>query len=821
MTTVPEPPDEQERLAALRELEILGRGESERFARITRAARRLFDVPIACISLIDEDHEWYVSCEGFDRIGGPREHSFCAYTILSDHPLIVPNTLDDERFSQNPQVTGPQKIRFYAGYPVRAPDGSRVGAVSVRDVSARQFSLEDVGFLGDLAHTVEDEIRIGRVAELEREILQRTAAQQQAEKARQKFFDLSIDLFCIAGFDGYYKAVSPSWERVTGYSAEELKRVPFVEFVHPGDREETNREAGRLSDGAKTLDFQNRYICKDGSLRWLYWTAVPDFEEELIYAVARDVTQRKEWEEALSAAKEEAEHANHAKSEFLAAMSHELRTPLNSVIGFSKVLLGEKGAKLTEKQQGYLQRIGANGEHLLELINEVLDLAKIEARRVEVHYESVDIGDLIREVQAQFETQLQGSPTSLEIDIPANLAPMVVDSRLFKQILFNLVGNAVKFTPKGTITVRVESHSRGKPSAIEVIDTGIGIPEDKLFAIFDSFEQIDSSTSRKFQGTGLGLSICRSLCDVLGYRITVESSEGEGSTFRVELVEPDLDGDVEPSVEDSQAIPAELVRELEAAERHGISFQDKLVLVIDDDPDSRLILSQCLHELGCQVLTATSARQGVRLARERAPDLITLDLLMPEMTGWQTLGHFNEDPQLREIPVVVVSAVARDHGRAIIGATDILEKPIDPCDLREALERNLRVNAGTVLVVDDNPDDRELISGFLTKGGSEVRAAPGGAEALMLLENLTPDLAVIDLLMPEMDGAELIERVRQVPRLREMPILLVTAKDLSQRELERLSRASAAVVAKGPKLRGDLNELCWKLWRLRESAVAD
>ena len=817
MTPVPEPPDEQARLAALKELELYDRQEKERFARITRLATHLLKAPIACVSLIDADREWFVACEGFEMKGGAREHSFCAHTILSDETLVVPNALEDARFADNPQVTGSLGVRFYAGHPICAPDGSRIGAISIRDYKPREFEDGENVLIQDLAHMVEDEMRISSVARLESEILERTAALKRAEKEHRKFFDLSIDLMAIADFDGYYKALSPSWEWVTGYTLEELKKVPFVEFVHPGDREATNREAARIAEGAQTLYFENRYICKDGGVRWLYWTATPDLEEGLIYAVARDMTQRKEWEEALSNAKEEAELANHAKSDFLAAMSHELRTPLNSVIGFAKVLLADKTANFSERQSSYLERIGANGEHLLELINEVLDLAKIEAGRVVINYESADLGDLMKEVIAQFDPQIAGSSTTLEVEIPDDAGPMIVDVRLLRQILFNLIGNAVKFTARGSVTVRLLTDRAGRPRAIEVVDTGVGIPHDKLGTIFESFEQLDSSTSRSYQGTGLGLSICRSLCSVLNYRLNVESEVGEGSTFRLDLTEPDLDGDVATGSSDSQPIPREMVRELEAAERRGVSFHDKLVLVIDDDPDSRLILSQCLHELGCQVLTATSAAQGVRLARQRTPDLITLDLLMPEMTGWEILGHFTEDPALREIPVIVVSAVARDHPRAIVGATEILEKPIDPAELKRALARNILLDAGKVLVVDDNADDRELISAYLERGGTRVRLAESGQAALSILDEFIPDLAIIDLLMPEMDGAELIDGIRKRGHLRDLPILIVTAKDLEANELETLSRASAAVVAKGPQLRGDLNELCWKLWRLRDS----
>jgi len=819
MVSAPEPPDESARLAALRELELLDREAGERFTRITRLIKILFEVPISCVSLVDADREWFVACEGIDGRSNPRDQSFCAHTILSEETLVIENALEDERFVENPMVTASPGIRFYAGHPICAPDGSRIGAVSVRDYRARKFTQRERNLLADVALMVEDEIRIGRVARLEREILERTIAQQKAEKEREKFFELSIDLLCIADFNGYFRSLSPSWERVTGYSLEELKKAPFVEFVHPDDRDATNREAERIGEGARTLIFENRYICKDGSPRWLYWTAVPDLEEGLIYAVARDMTVRKEWEETLRAAKEEAELANHAKSDFLAAMSHELRTPLNSVIGFANVLLSDSANRLSEKQRSYLERIGANGEHLLELINEVLDLAKVEAGKVDAVFESADIGELVRDVALQFEPQVVGSPTELKVEVPEGVQSLTADVRLLRQILFNLIGNAVKFTPQGRITVRVLTDSEDRPRTIEVADTGIGIPEEKQAEIFKSFEQLDSSTSRSFQGSGLGLAICRSLCGVLNYGLTVESEVGRGSTFKVELSEPDLEVEVGKPRSDSQAIPVEVVREIEEAERHGVSFHDKLVLVIDDDPDSRLILSQCLHELGCQVLTATSAMQGVRLARDRAPDLITLDLLMPEMTGWQILGHFTEDEDLRDIPVIVVSAVAREQGRSALGATEILNKPIDPAQLKHSLERNLPLNAGKVLVVDDSADDRELIAGYLRRGGAKVEVVGSAGDALAILEGFTPDLAIIDLLMPEMDGAELVTELRRRKHLRDFPILIVTAKDLEADELERLSRASAAIVAKGPRLRGDLNELCWKLWRLREPAA--
>jgi PAS domain S-box-containing protein len=814
MSTAPIPSDEELRLATLRELELLDSKEGERFGRITRLARRLFGVPLAAISLIDADREWFLSCDGAGAREGPRSESFCAHTLVEDATMVVNDAAEDPRFADNPLVRDTPSIRFYAGYPVRAPNGQPIGALSVRDYEPRSFDADQQGLLEDLAGWVEDEIRIASVARLEREVVDRTKAQRRVEKLYRKFIDLSIDLLCIADFNGYFRGISPSWEWITGYSIEELTSRPFIEFVHPDDREGTIRETAGIVEGAVTIDFENRYVCKDGSIRWLYWTAVPDLEEGLIYAVARDMTQRKKWEKELERTKEEAEMASRAKSDFLASMSHELRTPLNSVIGFANVLLADKKNRLHNKQKSYLERIRSNGEHLLELINEVLDLSRIEAGRVEVSYEKVDLKGLIVDVLLQFDPQVADVPTELVPDLPEGEALLATDSRLLRQVLINLVSNAIKFTPNGTVTARLAVAEDGTPTEIEIADTGIGIPEDKLEVIFESFEQVDCGPARTFQGTGLGLAICRSLCGLLGYQLTVESELGRGSVFRIGLVEPDIE-DVKPAPSDSQAISREMVEQIESAEEEDVSFAEKLVLVIDDDPDSRLILTQSLHELGCQVLTATSARQGMRLAQAHTPDLITLDLLMPDTNGWQVLARFKEDAKLRHIPVVVVSSAASEYRESVIGAAEVLDKPVEAAVLKRALERNLPIDRGRVLVVDDSSDDRELLTSYLSEGDTEVRTAASGNEALEVLDTFVPDLVIVDLLMPGMDGAELIEELRRRDGLREVPVLIVTAKDLDRGELERLSRASSAVVLKGPKLQGDLNEICWKLWRLQ------
>jgi len=497
-----------------------------------------------------------------------------------------------------------------------------------------------------------------------------------------RFFELSFDLLCIAGFDGHFKLLSPSWTKTLGYSLDELRAHPFVEFVHPEDRQATIDETAKITEGAITVS-------------WLYWSAVPDMEAGVILAIARDITRRKRIEMELQEAKDAADAANRAKSDFLAGMSHELRTPLNSVIGFSDVLLAGKGGELTPVQSDYLSRVRSSGEHLLGLINQVLDLSKIEAGRIEVELAPVDLGDLVRAVVAQFESQIQERPVELVLELPEALDRLITDSGKFRQILINLVGNAVKFTEEGSVTIRVVSDAErpAVPAFVEVTDTGIGIPDVSLESIFETFEQVDHGNSRSFEGTGLGLAISHSLCELLGYDLGVESRQGEGSTFRLDL----NPGHERRSVADPAADLARergagsaLAGETADAEAAEMEFSDQLVLVVDDDADARMLLTNALHDLGCQVLTASSGRQGRRFALEHRPDLITLDLLMPEVSGWDLLAELRAESDLRHVPLVVVTSAARENEfRAAGGAIQVLEKPINMEDFRKAVIRGL------------------------------------------------------------------------------------------------------------------------------------
>jgi PAS domain S-box-containing protein len=529
----------------------------------------------------------------------------------------------------------------------------------------------------------------------------------------------------------------------------------------------------------------------------------------------KDITRRRIAEEALLAAKEEAVAANRAKSQFLANMSHELRTPLNSVIGFANVLLKNKQANLEDQQIGFLDRILANGRHLLSLINEVLDLAKIEAGRMDVVLERVDLAELVDETLGQLEGRVADRDVKLVAELPARIEPLETDSAKLKQVIINLVGNALKFTERGSVTVQVETDSDGDvPRAIAVRDTGIGIPPDRLSAIFDAFQQADGSTSRRFGGTGLGLAISRSLCRLLGYDITVESVVDEGSTFTIQLARPEEPSerprvDTVPAPEEVEltppAMPENLTPEIMSAFR---------VLVVDDQPESRLLITHFLEGFGCEVITAESGESGVTLAHEHQPDLITLDLVMPGMTGWEALRAFKDDPVLRPIPVVIVSAVATQGGRGrLMGAVDVLAKPVDRDDLLRVIWRNLaRHRQGRVLVVDDDEDTRMYLEDWLEDSGLEVVLATNGHEALQLVERQGPDAVVLDLMMPVMDGMGFLERLRESTYHSGLPVIVLTAKDVSREEWERLEDLASTVLRKDDQVEQALQDVLGSLF---------
>ena len=543
----------------------------------------------------------------------------------------------------------------------------------------------------------------------------------------------------------------------------------------------------------------------DGSVTWALSTKLPlrDEQGQTIgtFGISRDITARKNAEEALRIAKEAAEEASRAKSHFLASMSHELRTPLNSVIGFANILLKNKGGSLATTELTFLDRIAANGKHLLSLINEILDLSKIEARKVELQIAPVALEVLVRETVAQQESLVRDKPVQLLTELPATVAPFPTDAEKLKQVIINLIGNALKFTERGSVTVRVVTDPRDQhPLRIDVVDTGIGIPREKLGIIFEAFQQAEAGTARKYGGTGLGLTISQALCQLMGYHISVSSKVGSGSTFSV-ILKPT------PEVLAGVSSVAARPKPVPSAGGGAAALQGRRVLVIDDELDSRTLLTHAITDCGCHVLAASSGAQGLQMAREFHPDLITLDLMMPSMDGWQVVRAIKADPQLAHIPVVVVSVVGNDKRGHIFGVVDVLQKPVAREELITVLQRNMTVPKPRILIVDDDTDAQRIIVAHLQGKEVEIRTAANGLEALARLDESPADLILLDLMMPVMDGMTFLDAIRRDPRYQRLPVVVITAKELSAAERDRFQSEQLRVLSKSEAFEGELKRL--------------
>ena len=397
----------------------------------------------------------------------------------------------------------------------------------------------------------------------------------------------------------------------------------------------------------------------------------------------RDITARKHAEFELIVARDAAEAASRAKSDFLARMSHELRTPLNSIIGFANVLHKNRTATMTEDQLSYTHRIASNGLHLLGLINDILDLSKIEAGRMTLDLSAVMLDTLVRETIEELEGQTRDRPVVLRAEIPGTIRSIQADAARMKQVLINLIGNALKFTERGEVAVLIDADTEGYPWRITVRDTGIGIPAHRLDAIFNVFEQAESMTARRFGGTGLGLAISRSLCDLMGHRLEVESVEGEGTAMLIWLGDPPRSSRRSTPL----GIPAMVEEPGTPVSRAGDDAGTPLILVVDDDPDARLLIGQLIEEAGCRVANADSGIEALRLARELLPDMIFLDLRLPKISGFDVFRILQADDALRDTPVVIVSVVGSESRPGLAGAAAILDKPVGRQQVIDVIRR--------------------------------------------------------------------------------------------------------------------------------------
>lgn len=479
--------------------------------------------------------------------------------------------------------------------------------------------------------------------------------------------------------------------------------------------------------------------------------------------------------------------ASRMKSEFLSSMSHELRTPLNSVLALARVLRMQAGDRLTAEETGYLEIIERNGRQLLSLINDVLDLARIESGRADVQLEQVVVAERIHAVTEGLEHVCREKRIGLTVEVEDGLPSLVTDAKRFHQVLQNVIGNAVKFTPAGRVTVTARRD--GADLEVVVADTGIGIPEKDLPHIFEEFRQVDGTTSRSFEGSGLGLAIASRSVHLLGGRIGVKSAPGSGSTFTI-------------TIPFSPAAPRDPATQ-PAAPAAWTKDGRRTVLVVDDDPGDAALVTAQLEREGYATLVAHDGRDALRLARVHRPFAITLDVLMPEMDGWEVLQALKASPETSAIPVIVVS-IAPDRGTGLaLGAVGVVAKPVDPAALVAELSRVAPAPA-EILVVDDDEMDRRRMAGILESAGYAVRLAASGPQAFALAADRVPDAITLDLAMPGMSGFEVLDGLRSEARTRRVPAIVVTARDLSVSERELLRGKAAAVLEKSRLSAGDL-----------------
>jgi signal transduction histidine kinase/DNA-binding response OmpR family regulator/HAMP domain-containing protein len=543
--------------------------------------------------------------------------------------------------------------------------------------------------------------------------------------------------------------------------------------------------AGKTPDEWITERLRQHAVPK-GSSEYQYnstWVRIserrtPDGSTVSVYT---DITELKQRQTELERAMQLTDEANQAKSRFLANMSHELRTPLNAIIGYSEILQEDAADKGDKAQVDDLQKIENSGRHLLGLINNILDLSKIEAGKMDVFIEPVDIQVLLDEVLSIVKPLAAKNENVIEVTCPADVGSFRSDQTKVKQCLLNLLSNANKFTSKGTLALTV-ARDGGSQVTFCVSDTGVGMTEKQLGQLFQAFSQADATTAQRFGGTGLGLAITKHFCTMLGGDVTVESTPGEGSTFTIRLP----DQGVAPAATESPV--------LAAAPADGRAT----VLVVDDDAAVRSLLAKTLEKEGYRVISAGNGVEALMLAREHRPQAITLDVLMPQMDGWAVLKALKADVDLCNIPVIVVT-VLNERGMAIpLGAADFVTKPVDRQRLAAILRDHCAGPSGaSILVVEDDLPTLDTLCRSLASMGYVAHTALNGQEGLdWLADHPAPSLILLDLMMPEMDGFEFLRELRKRPAVADIPVIVVTAKELTVEDVRILSGQTERIIAK-------------------------
>ena len=690
---------------------------------------------------------------------------------------------------------------FYVGRSVVArltklSDGMRALVGGRRDITIPTGGRDEIA---EMAHAVEvfrdNAIALDRLlaereqaaAQLEKVVEERTAElHRRGTKLRVTFDNMA---HAVVMFDSDLKLTA--WNRQFSTLLELPEsffnsKPTFTEFIrYLAERGEygavdVESEVRRLTASVNE-QFTFERTRPDGKVLEIRHNPLPGGGTVIIYS---DVTERKHYEETLTAARDQAEAMSRTKSSFLANMSHELRTPLNAIIGLTEMMVSNAPRFGTEKAAEPLRRVHRAGEHLLDLINQILDLSKIEAGKLDLNMETVKIPPLIDEVVGTARGLAEQNKNRLIVEYPPDIAPLLADPLRLRQILLNLLSNACKFTKGGEVSLRVTRHSiEGREwMDFAIADTGIGMTPEQVNKLFEEFVQADQTTARNYGGTGLGLAITRKLCRMMGGDTLVTSEIGKGSTFVARLPA----GPTAPAA--SGQPPSALDEPLPSGD---------CVLVIDDDPTARELIANHLRGAGFAVVTAAGGREGLKRAEELHPIAITLDVLMPDLDGWTVLAALRGNPELSNIPVVMATITDDDRKGMTLGAAGFLTKPIDRDRLIALLQPyQAHVRRTRVLVVEDDAMQRERIRSWLESQQWQISEAENGRVALDRLADDVPDIILLDLMMPEMDGFQLITALQERPAWRGIPVIVITSLDLTAADRARLNSEVEGILLK-------------------------
>ena len=683
----------------------------------------------------------------------------------------------------------------------------------VEDAFTRSFSRKEMGVIrpdgismdAEVTATVIDHEK-GILQLIVRDVTERKEIErlEQENKERMSLIldNINCGVIVVDARTHEIVDINPTALDIVDRKKEDVIGKECHNFICPAERgmcpisdleQEIDRSEGEVvrSDGLKVPVLKSVEIVELGG-------------RELFIESFVDITMIKDAEEELLAAKVHAETANRTKSEFLANMSHELRTPLNSVIGFSDILLDGGFGELNEKQNRFMSNIASSGKHLLNLINDILDISKIESGKMELFYEVFDFADLMSDIQLMMRPIAAKKDIVLDVEMERKSIYLKADRSKLKQIIYNIISNATKFTPEnGNICVIVSINN--DMLNVSVKDTGIGISKDNQKQLFKPFVQLDSSSDRRYDGTGLGLALVKNLIELHGGNIWVESEPGEGSAFTFTI----------PLLIDNNGLVKESLNENDSSYFHDlISFEDDfvmvepqepagndyLVLVVEDDATSRELISTMLTGAGYSVALVEDGAKTLEVAKKLHPFAITLDLNLPEMDGTEVLGNLKNNTSTSSIPVIVLSSLDVQDVGMVAGIEGHLTKPIEADQLLAVLSNirdRSRDGSLKVLIIDDDPLIVEMLSEIITSYGYNAITAHGGKEGLEKAFNEGPDVLMVDLMMSDVDGFHVISTLKSDPRTVSIPLIVCTARNLDTKEMRLLNKNVHSIIQKG------------------------